>query len=96
MTLSPQANSEVIEVWSQPEVVECLLRLSTRVSYLRVREVFDAPIRVVPEHLLLTLSKCSINHGCLLIDELLSILMPIFLGMHTNSIQVLKKLWDFN
>lgn len=91
-----QTNTELIDVWSQPEVVECLLRLSTRASYAKVREVFDTPIKVVPEYLLLTLSKCSINHGCLLIDELLSILLPMFLGLHANSIPVLKRLWDFN
>jgi hypothetical protein len=61
-----------------------------------VREIFDTPLRIVPEHLLLTLSKCNITHGSLLIDELLSILMPMFLGLHVNSLPVLKKLWEFN
>ena len=61
-----------------------------------MREIFDTPLRVVPEHLLLTLSKCNITQGGLLIDELLSFLMPMFLGLNINSIPVLKKLWDFN
>ena len=73
------------------------MRLSTRCQqYPKVREIFDTPLRNVPEHLLLTLSKCNITHGSLLIDELLSMLMPIFLGLHANSIPVLKKLWEFN
>ena len=87
---------ETIDVWCQPEVVECLLRLSNRTSYTRVREIFDTPLKSVPEYLLLTLSKCSVSHGCLLIDELLSILMPMFLGNHANSLVVLKRLWEYN
>lgn len=96
ITVNIQASSELIDVWSQPEVIESLLRLSTNSQYAKVREVFDLPLKLIPEHLLLTLSKCNISQGGLLIDELLSILMPMFLGIHTNSIPVLKKIWEFN
>jgi len=94
--LFPQVTLETIDVWSQPEVVECLLRLSHRNPYPRVREIFDAPLKGVPEYLLLTLSKCSVSNGCILIDELLSTLMPMFLGTHANSMIVLKRLWEYN
>jgi len=46
--------------------------------------------------MLLTLSQCKNSLGGILYDELLSILMPIFFGNHSNSLPVLKKLWELN
>jgi CCR4-NOT transcription complex subunit 1 HEAT repeat len=52
-------------------------------------------MKQVPEYLLLTLSLCKLR-GCLMVDELLSILLPQFLGNHPNSILVLQHLWKNN
>lgn len=50
----------------------------------------------MPEYLLLTLSQTNPTRGNLILDELLSALLPQFLGNHPNSILVLRKLWEFN
>jgi CCR4-NOT transcription complex subunit 1 len=53
-------------------------------------------LKQVPEYLLLTLSQCKPQRNTLLNDELLSLLMPQFLGNHINSIIVLQALWRNN
>ena len=72
----------MIDVWSSPEVLEILVALSDSTFYQRVRNLFDTPLRICPEHLLLTLSQIKVDKGTFLIDELLTILMGMFLGNH--------------
>ena len=43
----------------------------------------------IPDYLLLALSQAKPKKGNLMIDELLSLLLPQFLGNHINSIPVL-------
>jgi hypothetical protein len=50
----------------------------------------------LPEYLLLSLSVSKTLSGNVMIDELLSILLPIFLGNHVNSSIVLQKLYEMN
>ena len=45
---------------------------------------------------MLTISQTNPTRGNLILDELLSALLPQFLGNHPNSILVLRKLWEFN
>lgn len=49
----------------------------------------------IPDYLILTISKCNLTAGNSLLDEVLSTLMPMFLTNQT-SINVLRKLWEFN
>jgi len=57
--------------------------------FVKVRKVFEKPIQQVPEYLLLTISLANPSCGNIMLDEVLSILMPLFLGNHVNSSVVL-------
>ena len=46
---------------------------------------------VLPEYLLITLSLAKPSVGNIVIDELLSVLLPLFLGNKVNSSVVLQK-----
>lgn len=84
-----KVSPEFLHVWLSVDLVERLLILSDSHYYQRVRSLFEAPLKQMPEYLLLTLSLCKPTRGCLLLDELLSLLLPQFLGNHINSILVL-------
>jgi hypothetical protein len=87
----------LIDVWSSPEVLEVLICISeTSNCYTKVRQVFDQPIAECPEYLLFALASIKVDRGSILVDELLSILMRMYLSTHQNSIPVLKKVWDLN
>mmetsp|Transcript_9013 Transcript_9013/g.8417 ORF Transcript_9013/g.8417 Transcript_9013/m.8417 type:complete len:87 (+) Transcript_9013:786-1046(+) len=58
--------------------------------------MFESPMKSVPEYLLLTLSLSKAKQGGLMLDELFSHLLPLFLGNHINSIPVLQHLWKNN
>lgn len=64
--------------------------------YFKVRKLFESPLKQLPEYLLLSISCAKPPVGNIMIDELLSILMPIFLGNHANSSIVLQKLFELN
>ena len=49
----------------------------------------------MPDYLMLAIGKCNLTAGRLLLDDLLSTLMPIFLNNQASS-AVLKKLWELN
>lgn len=88
---------ELIEVWQSVDLLERLIALSEKPGmFMLVRRLLDHPLKQLPEYLLLSLSLCKPKEGHILIDELLSILLPIFLGNHSNSSVVLQKLFDFN
>lgn len=80
--------AEFLHVWLCVDLVERLLALSDSHHYTIVRQLFEAPLKQAPEYLLLTLSLCK-PQGTLLLNELLSLLLPQFLGNHLNSIPVL-------
>ena len=84
-----------IDVWTNPELLEQLFSISERGLYQQVHQLFKEPIDKMPDYFLLTISKCNFTGGNLLLDEVLSTLMPIFLT-NQASINVLRKLWDFN
>ena len=87
---------EFLHVWLSVDLVERLLILSDSHYFTRVRQLFEAPMKQVPEYLLLTISLCKPTRGGLMIDELLSLLLPQFLGNHANSIITLQALWRNN
>mmetsp|Transcript_15786 Transcript_15786/g.11144 ORF Transcript_15786/g.11144 Transcript_15786/m.11144 type:complete len:102 (-) Transcript_15786:1842-2147(-) len=86
----------MLDVWLSIEVVEMLIHLSESAQYQQVRQIFESPLKHMPEYLLLTISQTNPTRGNLILDELLSALLPQFLGNHPNSILVLRKLWEFN
>ena len=76
-------------------MVEALLRMSEYGLFTQVRQLFQEPINKLPEYLLLTVSKCHVEDGRHLVDDIVSTLMPVFLS-NQQSISVLKKLWELN
>ena len=96
ITLAAEVSSQFIDVWSQPEIIEILVSLSETNQYVAIRKFFEDPLSKIPEYLILAISKCDFKKGNILIDELMSILMPIFLVNQANSVPVLKRLWDLN
>ena len=96
ITLAAEVSTQFIDVWSQPEIIEILVSLSETKQYVAIRKFFEDPLSKIPEYLILAISKCDFKKGNILIDELMSILMPIFLVNQANSVPVLKRLWDLN
>lgn len=95
--IKDKVSVEFLHVWLSVDLVERLLALSDTHHFQRVRQLFEAPLKQVPEYLLLTLSLCRpIVGGTLMMNELLSLLLPQFLGNHLNSILVLQALWKNN
>lgn len=85
------------EVWQSVELVERLIILSEAQGlFSRVRKVLEHPLNALPEYLLITLSLAKPSVGNIVIDELLSVLLPLFLGNHVNSSVVLQKLFETN
>lgn len=79
------------------DLVERLIILSEQPGlFVKVRKVFEKPIKQLPEYLLLSISLAKPSCGNIMLDEVLSILMPLFLGNHTNSSVVLQKLFESN
>ena len=64
--------------------------------FSKVLAVFDHPIKNLPEYLLLSIALSEPQKGHLMLDETLSILLPIFLGNHVNSSIVLQQLFNSN
>ncbi len=94
--IKEKVTPEFLHVWLSVDLVEKLLNLSNTIYFARVRSIFEAPLKQIPEYLLLTLSLCKPPKNSLLLDELLSVLLPQFLGNHANSIIVLQALWKNN
>ncbi len=82
--------------WTSTDLLEKLITLSDYNLYKEVKAVFEEPLKQIPEIFLISLSKVRLDKGLFLIDELLSLLLPQFLGNHINSIPVLQSLWNNN
>jgi hypothetical protein len=94
--IKDKVSNEFLHVWLSVDLVERLLIISDSHHFHKVRAMFEAPLKQLPEYLLLSISLCRANKGSLMIDEMLSLLMPQFLGNHINSIVVLQALWKNN
>lgn len=79
------------------DLVERLILLSeSRGLFIPVRRTFTHAMKHLPEYLLLTLCLAKPYSGNMMLDELLSSLMPVFLGDHVNSSTVLQQLFKLN
>lgn len=74
------------------DLVESLLRLSEVGQYEQVKQLFAFPIKHCPDMLVLALLQISTSWHTLR-HELISTLMPIFLGNHPNSAIILHYAW---
>ncbi|WAR11775.1 CNOT1-like protein [Mya arenaria] len=89
---APDDEKRDIATWKSLDLVELLLRLSEQGHYQQVSELFKFPIQNCPDMLVLALLQISPSWNTLK-QELISMLMPMFLGNHPNSAVVLHYAW---
>ncbi|CAH1779661.1 unnamed protein product [Owenia fusiformis] len=88
----PDDENREIATWKSLDLVETLLRLCEAGHYQTVSELFKFPIQHCPDMLVLALLQITPSWNTLK-HELISNLMPIFLGNHPNSAIVLHYAW---
>lgn len=89
---APDDEKRDIAVWKSLDLVEVLLRLSEVGHYQQVSELFKFPVQNCPDMLVLSLLQITPAWNTLK-QELISTLMPLFLGNHPNSAVVLHHAW---
>lgn len=89
---APNEDDREIAVWKCLNLVEALLRLADGSHYAHVQELFKAPVAKCPDVLVLALLQSSAEWSGLK-QELMTTLIPIFLGQHTNSAVILHYAW---
>ncbi|XP_024942329.1 CCR4-NOT transcription complex subunit 1 isoform X3 [Cephus cinctus] len=92
---APEGDSKEAQTWRSLNVVELLLHMAERGLYGPVQEIFKWPIQHCPDVLVLALLQIN-PPITILRQELLSTLMPIFLGNHPNSAVILHHAWHAN
>ncbi|MGH0142292.1 UNVERIFIED_CONTAM: hypothetical protein FKN15_002874 [Acipenser sinensis] len=88
----PEDDNREIATWKSLDLIESLLRLSEVGQYEQVKQLFNFPIKHCPDMLVLALLQISTSWHTLR-HELISTLMPIFLGNHPNSAIILHYAW---
>ncbi|XP_019755712.2 CCR4-NOT transcription complex subunit 1 isoform X2 [Dendroctonus ponderosae] len=88
----PEQDGKEFSNWRSLNLVELLLSMSECGLYAAVQDLFKAPIHSCPDVLLLALLQIS-GPITLLRQELLTNLIPIFLGTHPNSGILLHHAW---
>ncbi|VEN55324.1 unnamed protein product, partial [Callosobruchus maculatus] len=88
----PEQDSKELANWRSLNLVELLLSLSECGLYSHVQELFKIPVHSCPDVLVLALLQIS-GPVTLLRQELLTNLIPIFLGNHPNSAIILHHAW---
>ncbi|XP_011335843.1 CCR4-NOT transcription complex subunit 1 isoform X2 [Ooceraea biroi] len=92
---APEGDSKEAQTWRSLNIVELLLHMAERGLYSPVQEIFKWPIQHCPDVLVLALLQIN-PPITILRQELLSTLMPIFLGNHPNSAVILHHAWHAN
>ncbi|XP_022241734.1 CCR4-NOT transcription complex subunit 1-like [Limulus polyphemus] len=88
----PEDDNRDISNWKSLDLIETLLHLSDVSQCGPVQELFKFPVQHCPDILVLGLLQISGSLN-LLRQELLSNLIPVFLGNHSNSAIVLHYAW---
>ncbi|XP_064130027.1 CCR4-NOT transcription complex subunit 1 isoform X7 [Loxodonta africana] len=88
----PEDDNREIATWKSLDLIESLLRLAEVGQYEQVKQLFSFPIKHCPDMLVLALLQISTSWHTLR-HELISTLMPIFLGNHPNSAIILHYAW---
>ncbi|XP_068619927.1 CCR4-NOT transcription complex subunit 1 isoform X4 [Battus philenor] len=88
----PETDNKEIATWRCLYLVELLLYVSERGFYMQVHELFKFPVQHCPDILMLALLQIS-PPITVIRQELLSMLIPIFLGNHPNSGIILQHAW---
>uniref|UniRef100_T1ISW7 CCR4-NOT transcription complex subunit 1 n=1 Tax=Strigamia maritima TaxID=126957 RepID=T1ISW7_STRMM len=87
----PEDDNRDIATWKSLDLIDTLLYLSEG-HYTQVQELFKFPVQHCPDMLVLGLLQINPSNN-ILRQELLTNLMPIFLGNHPNSAIVLNYAW---
>ncbi|XP_076264687.1 CCR4-NOT transcription complex subunit 1 isoform X3 [Rhynchophorus ferrugineus] len=88
----PEQDSKELANWRSLNLIELLLNISEFALYNHVQELFKVPLHSCPDVLVLALLQIS-GPVTLLRQELLTNLIPIFLGNHPNSGIILHHAW---
>ncbi|XP_038224691.1 CCR4-NOT transcription complex subunit 1 isoform X5 [Dermochelys coriacea] len=88
----PEDDNREIATWKSLDLIESLLRLAEVGQYEQVKQLFSFPIKHCPDMLVLALLQINSSWHTLR-HELISTLMPIFLGNHPNSAIILHYAW---
>ncbi|XP_028158928.1 CCR4-NOT transcription complex subunit 1 isoform X2 [Ostrinia furnacalis] len=88
----PETDNKEIATWRCLYLVELLVYAAERGYYLQVHELFKFPMQHCPDVLLLALLQIS-PPVTVFRQELLTTLIPIFLGNHPNSGIILHHAW---
>ncbi|XP_063168949.1 CCR4-NOT transcription complex subunit 1 isoform X3 [Candoia aspera] len=88
----PEEDNREIATWKSLDLIESLLRLAEVGQYEQVKQLFSFPIKHCPDMLVLALLQINTSWHTLR-HELISTLMPIFLGNHPNSAIILHYAW---
>lgn len=88
----PESDNKEIATWRSLNLVEILLHISECGFYPQIQELFKIPIQHCPDVLVLALLQIS-PPVTMLRQELLTNIMPIFLGNHPNSGIILHHAW---
>ncbi|XP_053558399.1 CCR4-NOT transcription complex subunit 1 [Bombina bombina] len=88
----PEDDNREIATWKSLDLIESLLRLAEVGQYEQVKQLFSYPIKHCPDMLVLALLQINTSWHTLR-HELISTLMPIFLGNHPNSAIILHYAW---
>ncbi|KAG5879168.1 hypothetical protein JTB14_029970 [Gonioctena quinquepunctata] len=88
----PEQDGKELASWRSLNLVELLLSLSECGLYTHVQDLFKVPVHSCPDVLVLALLQIS-GPVTLLRQELLTNLIPIFLGNHPNSAIILHHAW---
>ena len=93
----PEVTPQLVDIWTCVDLVERLVLLSEfRGLFMPVRHCFEHAIKHLPEYLTLSISLAKPYSGNVMLDELLSRLMPQFFGEHANGISLLQNLHTKN
>lgn len=88
----PETDNKEVSTWRCLYLIELLLFAAERGYYIQVHELFKFPLQHCPDILLLALLQIS-PPVTVFRQELLTTLIPIFLGNHPNSGIILHHAW---
>lgn len=89
----PEEENRLISSWRSLNLIEILLNLSETGMYTSCVELFKFPVTQCPDLLILGLLQLNTLWNKLK-QELISVLIPIFLGTNPNSAVILQNAWN--
>ncbi len=89
----PEEDNKLLSSWRLLNLLEILLSLSETGLYSNTIELFKFPITQCPDLLLLGLLQLT-NVWNKMKQEIISVLIPIFLNNHPNSAVILQYAWN--